>query len=74
MRAWPDQVRGTERELDDVELLFENSGGRALKTGTPAQRVTRRRCRGRVRRQRRRPLLGMCGPSPFGHELKDVMI
>ena len=41
LRIRRDQVLGTERAVGAVDLLFENSGGRALKNGTPIQRFWR---------------------------------
>jgi 3-hydroxy-9,10-secoandrosta-1,3,5(10)-triene-9,17-dione monooxygenase len=41
LRIRRDQVRGTGQAISAVDLLFENSGGRALRTGTPIQRFWR---------------------------------
>jgi len=41
LRIRRDQVLGTERAVGAVDLLFENSGGRALKNGTAIQRFWR---------------------------------
>jgi 3-hydroxy-9,10-secoandrosta-1,3,5(10)-triene-9,17-dione monooxygenase len=41
LRIRRDQVLGTERAVGAVDLLFENSGGRALRNGTPIQRSWR---------------------------------
>jgi 3-hydroxy-9,10-secoandrosta-1,3,5(10)-triene-9,17-dione monooxygenase len=48
LRIRRDQVRGTGQAIRAVDLLFENSGGRALKTGTPIQRFWRDAHAGRV--------------------------
>ena len=48
LRVRRDQVRGTGQAISAVDLLFENSGGRALKTGTPIQRFWRDAHAGRV--------------------------
>jgi 3-hydroxy-9,10-secoandrosta-1,3,5(10)-triene-9,17-dione monooxygenase len=48
VRARRDQVLGTERSIGAIDLLFENSGGRALKMGTPLQRFWRDAHAGRV--------------------------
>jgi 3-hydroxy-9,10-secoandrosta-1,3,5(10)-triene-9,17-dione monooxygenase len=48
LRIRRDQVRGTGQAISAVDLLFENSGGRALKTGTPIQRFWRDAHAGRV--------------------------
>jgi 3-hydroxy-9,10-secoandrosta-1,3,5(10)-triene-9,17-dione monooxygenase len=41
LRIRRDQVLGTERAVGAVDLLFENSGGRALRNGTQIQRFWR---------------------------------
>ncbi|MPY79418.1 MAG: flavin-dependent monooxygenase [Actinophytocola sp.] len=38
LRARRDQVRGTERAIEAIELLFANSGGHSLKSGNPIER------------------------------------
>ncbi len=48
LRVRRDQVRGTGQAIRAVDRLFENSGGRALKTGTPIQRFWRDAHAGRV--------------------------
>ena len=48
LRVRRDQVLGTGQAIAAVDLLFENSGGRALKTGTPIQRFWRDAHAGRV--------------------------
>jgi 3-hydroxy-9,10-secoandrosta-1,3,5(10)-triene-9,17-dione monooxygenase len=48
LRIRRDQVRGTGRAISAVDLLFENSGGRALRSGTPIQRLWRDAHAGRV--------------------------
>jgi len=48
LRVRRDQVRGTLASIRAVDRLFENSGGRALKTGTPIQRFWRDAHAGRV--------------------------
>jgi len=48
LRVRRDQVRGTGLSIKAVDRLFENSGGRALKTGTPIQRFWRDAHAGRV--------------------------
>ena len=47
-RARRDQVRGTERAIQAVDRLFENSGGHALRRGTPIERAWRDVHSGRV--------------------------
>jgi 3-hydroxy-9,10-secoandrosta-1,3,5(10)-triene-9,17-dione monooxygenase len=48
LRVRRDQVRGTGQSIKAVDRLFENSGGRALKAGTPIQRFWRDAHAGRV--------------------------
>jgi len=48
LRVRRDQVRGTAASVRALDCLFENSGGRALKTGTPIQRFWRDAHAGRV--------------------------
>jgi 3-hydroxy-9,10-secoandrosta-1,3,5(10)-triene-9,17-dione monooxygenase len=48
LRVRRDQVRGTGQAIRAVDRLFENSGGRALKRGTPIQRFWRDAHAGRV--------------------------
>jgi 3-hydroxy-9,10-secoandrosta-1,3,5(10)-triene-9,17-dione monooxygenase len=48
LRVRRDQVRGTGQAISAVDRLFENSGGRALKVGTPIQRFWRDAHAGRV--------------------------
>jgi 3-hydroxy-9,10-secoandrosta-1,3,5(10)-triene-9,17-dione monooxygenase len=48
LRVRRDQVRGTGQSIRAIDRLFENSGGRALKAGTPIQRFWRDAHAGRV--------------------------
>ncbi|HEV2373167.1 MAG TPA: flavin-dependent monooxygenase [Streptosporangiaceae bacterium] len=48
LRVRRDQVLGTGHAISAVDRLFENSGGRALKMGTPIQRFWRDAHAGRV--------------------------
>ncbi len=48
LRIRRDQVRGTGQAIRAIDRLFENSGGRALKSGTPIQRFWRDAHAGRV--------------------------
>ena len=48
LRIRRDQVRGTAQAINAVDRLFENSGGRALRRGTPIQRFWRDAHAGRV--------------------------
>jgi 3-hydroxy-9,10-secoandrosta-1,3,5(10)-triene-9,17-dione monooxygenase len=67
LRVRRDQVRGTGQSIRAVDKLFENSGGRALKTGTPIQRFWRDAHAGRVHAiNDPERALTMFGGSEFG--------
>jgi 3-hydroxy-9,10-secoandrosta-1,3,5(10)-triene-9,17-dione monooxygenase len=67
LRVRRDQVRGTGQSIRAVDKLFENSGGRALKTGTPIQRFWRDAHAGRVHAiNDPERALSMYGGSEFG--------
>ncbi|MER7012884.1 3-hydroxy-9,10-secoandrosta-1,3,5(10)-triene-9,17-dione monooxygenase oxygenase subunit [Saccharopolyspora sp. NPDC000359] len=75
LRARRDQVRGTARAISAVDRLFENSGGRALWSGTPIQRFWRDAHAGRVHAANdlERAYL-MFGSGEFGQPVKDTMV
>jgi 3-hydroxy-9,10-secoandrosta-1,3,5(10)-triene-9,17-dione monooxygenase len=67
VRVRRDQVRGTGQSIRAVDRLFENSGGRALKSGTPIQRFWRDAHAGRVHAiNDPERALSMYGGSEFG--------
>ena len=76
LRARRDQVTGTAQAIRAVDLLFENSGGRALKTGTPIQRFWRDAHAGRVHAiNDPERALSMFGRGEFGHDIPpDAMV
>ena len=76
LRVRRDQVTGTGQAIRAVDLLFENSGGRALKMGTPIQRFWRDAHAGRVHAiNDPERALSMYGRGEFGHELPpDAMV
>ena len=75
LRARRDQVRGTERALDAVDLLFKNSGGRSLKTGNPIERGWRDAHAGSVHAANdTERWLAMYGKGAFGLAIEDAMI
>ncbi|HJY74697.1 MAG TPA: flavin-dependent monooxygenase, partial [Streptosporangiaceae bacterium] len=76
LRVRRDQVTGTGQAIRAVDLLFENSGGRALKTGTPIQRFWRDAHAGRVHAiNDPERALSMFGRGEFGHDVPpDAMI
>jgi 3-hydroxy-9,10-secoandrosta-1,3,5(10)-triene-9,17-dione monooxygenase len=76
LRVRRDQVTGTGQAIRAVDLLFENSGGRALKMGTPIQRFWRDAHAGRVHAiNDPERALSMFGRGEFGHDVPpDAMI
>jgi 3-hydroxy-9,10-secoandrosta-1,3,5(10)-triene-9,17-dione monooxygenase len=75
LRVRRDQVRGTGRAIAAIDRLFENSGGRALKTGTPIQRFWRDAHAGRVHAVNDpERALSMYGAGEFGLPVQDAMI
>jgi 3-hydroxy-9,10-secoandrosta-1,3,5(10)-triene-9,17-dione monooxygenase len=75
LRARRDQVRGTERALEAIDLLFKNSGGRSLKTGNPIERHWRDAHAGSVHAANdTERWLAMYGKGAFGLEIEDAMI
>jgi 3-hydroxy-9,10-secoandrosta-1,3,5(10)-triene-9,17-dione monooxygenase len=75
LRVRRDQVRGTGQAISAVDLLFENSGGRALAVGTPVQRFWRDAHAGRVHaiNDPERALV-MYGRGEFGLPITDAML
>ncbi len=70
LRTRRDQVTGTGQAIRAVDLLFENSGGRALKLGTPIQRFWRDAHAGRVHAVNDpERALSMFGRGEFGHDV-----
>ncbi len=76
LRVRRDQVRGTGQAISAVDLLFENSGGRALRTGTPIQRFWRDAHAGRVHAiNDPERALSMFGRGEFGLQAQpDAMV
>ena len=75
MRVRRDQVRGTGQAIRAVDLLFENSGGRALAAGTPIQRFWRDAHAGRVHAiNDPERALAMFGRGAFGLPVTDAML
>jgi 3-hydroxy-9,10-secoandrosta-1,3,5(10)-triene-9,17-dione monooxygenase len=76
LRVRRDQVLGTGRAIGAVDLLFENSGGRALQAGTPIQRFWRDAHAGRVHAiNDPERALSMFGRGEFGLEVQpDAML
>ncbi|GAB2673375.1 flavin-dependent monooxygenase [Saccharopolyspora gloriosae] len=75
LRARRDQVRGTARSIEAIDRLFENSGGRALASGTPIQRFWRDAHAGRVHAANDpERAYTMFGTGEFGLPIKDSMV
>ncbi|MDV6014180.1 3-hydroxy-9,10-secoandrosta-1,3,5(10)-triene-9,17-dione monooxygenase oxygenase subunit [Haloechinothrix sp. LS1_15] len=75
VRVRRDQVRGTERAIAAIDRLFENSGGRALQSGTPIQRFWRDAHAGRVHAANDpERAYTMFGTAEFGQRVKDSMV
>lgn len=75
LRARRDQVRGTGRSIEAIDRLFENSGGRALASGTPIQRFWRDAHAGRVHAANDpERAYTMFGTGEFGLPVKDSMV
>jgi 3-hydroxy-9,10-secoandrosta-1,3,5(10)-triene-9,17-dione monooxygenase len=71
LRIRRDQVRGTAQAIAAVDRLFENSGGRALRRGTPIQRFWRDAHAGRVHAiNDPERALTMFGRAEFGHRIQ----
>jgi 3-hydroxy-9,10-secoandrosta-1,3,5(10)-triene-9,17-dione monooxygenase len=72
--AWL-QLIGNTREVDAVDLLFKNSGGRSLKSGNPIERAWRDAHAGSVHAANdTERWLAMYGKGAFGLEIEDAMI
>ncbi|WP_116040976.1 3-hydroxy-9,10-secoandrosta-1,3,5(10)-triene-9,17-dione monooxygenase oxygenase subunit [Amycolatopsis palatopharyngis] len=75
LRVRRDQVRGTERAITAIDRLFENSGGRALKAGTPIQRFWRDAHAGRVHAANDpERAYTMFGTGEFGLPVENAMV
>ncbi|MGH3517536.1 MAG: 3-hydroxy-9,10-secoandrosta-1,3,5(10)-triene-9,17-dione monooxygenase oxygenase subunit [Haloechinothrix sp.] len=75
LRARRDQVRGTERAIEAIELLFENSGGHSLKSGNPIERHWRDAHAGSVHVANDvERALAMFGQGEFGLTVEDRMV
>jgi 3-hydroxy-9,10-secoandrosta-1,3,5(10)-triene-9,17-dione monooxygenase len=75
LRVRRDQVRGTGQAIRAVDLLFENSGGRALAVGTPIQRFWRDAHSGRVHAiNDPERALSLYGRGEFGLSVSDALL
>ena len=70
LRVRRDQVTGTAQSVRAIDMLFENSGGRALKAGTPLQRFWRDAHAGRLHAiNDPERALSMFGRGEFGRDV-----
>jgi 3-hydroxy-9,10-secoandrosta-1,3,5(10)-triene-9,17-dione monooxygenase len=70
-----DQVKGTARAIGAVDRLFENSGGKALRRGTPLQRFWRDAHAGRAHAiNDPERSLALYGTGALGLPVQDAMV
>lgn len=75
LRTRRDQVRGTERALDAVDLLFKTAGGNSLKRGNPIERAWRDAHAGSVHVANDvERALAMYGKGVFGLTVEDNLV
>ncbi|GAA5169422.1 flavin-dependent monooxygenase [Pseudonocardia eucalypti] len=75
LRIRRDQVRGTGRSIAAVDKLFENSGGKALRVGTPIQRFWRDAHAGRVHAiNDPERAMSLFGAGEFGLPIQEAMV
>ncbi|MFF2552205.1 3-hydroxy-9,10-secoandrosta-1,3,5(10)-triene-9,17-dione monooxygenase oxygenase subunit [Nocardia sp. NPDC058058] len=75
LRARRDQVRGTERALEAIDLLFKNSGGHSIKKPNPIERHWRDAHAGSVHAINDvERALAMFGKGAMGLEVTDRML
>ncbi|WP_449060632.1 3-hydroxy-9,10-secoandrosta-1,3,5(10)-triene-9,17-dione monooxygenase oxygenase subunit [Planomonospora algeriensis] len=75
LRARRDQVRGTERAVEAIDLLFKTAGGNSLRRGNPIERAWRDAHAGSVHVANDvERALAMYGRSAFGLTVEDDLI
>ncbi|MBB5136873.1 3-hydroxy-9,10-secoandrosta-1,3,5(10)-triene-9,17-dione monooxygenase [Thermocatellispora tengchongensis] len=75
LRARRDQVRGTERALEAIDILFKTAGGNSLGRGNPIERAWRDAHAGSVHVANEvERALGMYGRDAFGLTVEDDLI
>ncbi|MBA0126540.1 flavin-dependent monooxygenase [Haloechinothrix sp. YIM 98757] len=75
LRARRDQVRATERAIQAIELLFDNSGGHSLSCGNPIERHWRDVHAGSVHVANDvERALAMFGQGEFGVDVHDRLV
>jgi 3-hydroxy-9,10-secoandrosta-1,3,5(10)-triene-9,17-dione monooxygenase len=75
LRTRRDQVRGTERALDAIDILFKTAGGNSLKRGNPIERAWRDAHAGSVHVANDvERALAMYGRGEFGFAVEDNLV
>ncbi|MBG0817907.1 3-hydroxy-9,10-secoandrosta-1,3,5(10)-triene-9,17-dione monooxygenase oxygenase subunit [Planomonospora sp. ID82291] len=75
LRARRDQVRGTERAVEAIDILFKTAGGNSLRRGNPIERAWRDAHAGSVHVANDvERALAMYGRSAFGLTVEDDLI
>ncbi|NKY33142.1 flavin-dependent monooxygenase [Nocardia speluncae] len=75
LRTRRDQVRGTERALEAIDILFKTAGGNSLKRGNPIERSWRDAHAGSVHVANDvERALAMYGRGEFGFTVEDTFV
>lgn len=75
LRTRRDQVRGTERALEAIDMLFKTAGGNSLKRGNPIERAWRDAHAGSVHVANDvERALAMYGRHEFGFTVQDNLV
>ncbi|MDN3359032.1 3-hydroxy-9,10-secoandrosta-1,3,5(10)-triene-9,17-dione monooxygenase oxygenase subunit [Actinomadura sp. DC4] len=75
LRTRRDQVRGTERALEAIDILFKTAGGNSLKRGNPIERAWRDAHAGGVHVANDvERALAMYGRGEFGFTVEDNLV
>jgi 3-hydroxy-9,10-secoandrosta-1,3,5(10)-triene-9,17-dione monooxygenase len=75
LRTRRDQVRGTERALEAIDILFKTAGGNSLKRGNPIERAWRDAHAGSVHVANDvERALAMYGRGEFGFAVEDNLV
>jgi 3-hydroxy-9,10-secoandrosta-1,3,5(10)-triene-9,17-dione monooxygenase len=75
LRTRRDQVRGTERALDAIDILFKTAGGNSLRRGNPIERAWRDAHAGSVHVANDvERALAMYGKGTFGLTVEDTLL
>lgn len=75
VRTRRDQVRGTERALEAIDILFKTAGGNSLKRGNPIERSWRDAHAGSVHvANDTERALAMYGRHEFGFTIEDNLV